>query len=160
MSRKAPHFSLVDQDGNTKTLNDYLGSWLVLYFYPKDNSPGCTREACAFRDEHAIIAQFGNAAIVGINKESVASHKKFAGKHRLNFSLLSDPTHKVTKAYGAWRKGKRRILDIAFATRRNTYIINPAGVIVKEYLGITPKNHAQDIINDLRDFQDGIKRQS
>ncbi len=79
-------------------------------FYPKDNSAGCTKEACAFRDEHGIIAQFGNAEIVGINKDSVASHKKFAEKHHLNFPLLSDPKYEITKAYGAWNANRARLL--------------------------------------------------
>ncbi len=153
MNQQAPNFKLLDQDGISRSLSDYLGKWLVLYFFPKDNSPGCTKEACAFRDEHAVIAQFGNAEIVGINKASVTDHKRFAAKHHLNFSLLSDPTHEVTKAYGAWRSGRARLIDKPFATRRNTYLINPEGVIVKEYLGVNPKNHAAEIIQDLQELQ-------
>ena len=153
MTRTAPSFKLPDQNGVITKLSDYRDRWLVLYFYPKDNTRGCTAEACAFRDEHAIISQFGNAAVVGVNKDSVASHKKFAVKHQLNFPLLSDPTHQVTKAYGAWRTGKPRLADAGFATRRNTYLINPKGKIVKEYLGINPKGHASRIISDLQSLQ-------
>lgn len=153
MDKVAPNFQLLNQDGVTRKLKDYRNRWLVLYFYPKDNSPGCTKEACAFRDEYSVIAQFGNADIIGINKDSVTSHKKFAEKHRLNFSLLSDPNHEVTKAYGAWKTGKVRLLDRPFATRRTTFIINPEGKIVKKYAGINPKHHAAVIINDLQALQ-------
>ncbi len=153
MNKPAPNFKLIDQDGIIRSLKDYRGKWLVLYFYPKDNSPGCTKEACVFRDEHAVIAQFGNTNIIGINKDSVASHKSFAQKHQLNFPLLSDPTHEVTKAYGAWKFSKSRLIDRVFATRRNTYIINPDAQIVKAYHGVNPKNHAAEIIQDLQELQ-------
>lgn len=89
--KQAPDFSLLDQDGITHHLSDYAGKWLVLYFYPKDDTPGCTTEACNFRDERDAIAEFGNAEVVGVSKDSVKSHRKFADKHGLNFTLLSDP---------------------------------------------------------------------
>jgi peroxiredoxin Q/BCP len=158
MNKPAPDFQLLDQDGISRKLSDYRGRWLVLYFYPKDDSAGCTKEACAFRDEHAAIAQFGNAEIVGVNKDSVASHKKFAQKHHLNFPLLSDSSREVSKAYGAWRGGKVQLLERPFATRRNTYLINPDGDIVKEYKGVQPRNHAAEIIQDLQDLQKLVKK--
>jgi peroxiredoxin Q/BCP len=147
MDKPAPDFSLPDQDGKIRSLSDYKGRWLVLYFYPRDNAVNCTREACAFRDEHAIIGQFGNAEVVGINKDSVASHKKFATKHHLNFLLLSDSSREITKAYGAWRSSPAKLFDRPFGTRRNTYIINPEGMIVKQYINVDPKNHTAQIIH-------------
>ena len=154
MNRTAPNFELPDQDGVTRKLSDYKGRWLVLFFYPRDNSLNCVREVCSFRNELAIIGQFGNASIIGVNKESVSRHKKFSDEQNLNFPLLSDETREVTKAYGAWRNGSAQIYDKIFATRRNTYIINPDGRIVKEYLGVSPKNHVTQIIKDLHAMQD------
>ncbi len=150
--KPAPDFSLYDQDNNLTSLSDYKNKWLVLYFYPKDNTPGCTTEACTFRDEREAIAEFGKAEIVGINKDSVNSHKKFAEKNKLNFKLLSDPDRKTVKEYGAWGPKKFLGRDF-FGISRNTYIINPDGMIVKEYLGVNPKTHAAQIIADLKKLQ-------
>lgn len=152
--KKAPPFSLPDQDDVVHTLDEYAGKWLVLYFYPKDNTPGCTVEACNFRDARDAIAEYGNAAVVGISKDSVKSHKKFADRHKLNFTLLSDQNHEVIEAYGAWQKKKfmgRSYMGIM----RNTYIINPDGFIVKEYQNVTPTSHAGEIIADLKQLQSG-----
>jgi peroxiredoxin Q/BCP len=151
--KKAPAFSLQDQDGVTRSLKDYLGGWVVVYFYPNDHSLNCTKEACNFRDEYRITSQFGNATIIGINKGSVESHKRFAERHHLNFPILSDPDHKVTSAYGAWRTTPVKFYDRPFGTRRNTYLVNPEGRIAKSYLGVNPNDHAQEVINDLQDLQ-------
>jgi peroxiredoxin Q/BCP len=151
--RLAPNFSLPDQNGVTKSLADYLGRWIVLYFYPHDKSLNCTREACNFRDEYRIISQFGDAEIIGINKGSVESHQRFAKKHHLNFTILSDAGHKVTSAYGAWRSSPAKLYDRPFGTRRNTYLINPAGEIVKTYLNVDPNKHAEQVISDLQILQ-------
>ncbi len=149
---KAPSFSLQDQDGTTKSLADYAGKWIVLYFYPKDDTPGCTTEACTFRDEREAIAELGNAEVIGISKDSVASHRKFADKHKLTFTLLSDPDHTTIEAYGAW--GPRKFMGREYlGTHRNTYIINPEGNIVKTYEGVNPKSHAVELIQDLRALQ-------
>ena len=149
---KAPSFSLQDQDDTTKTLADYVGKWVVLYFYPKDDTPGCTTEACSFRDEREVIAELGNAEVIGISKDSVASHRKFADKHELTFTLLSDPDHTTIEAYGAW--GPRKFMGREYlGTHRNTYIIDPEGNIVKKYEGVNPKQHAVELIKDLRDLQ-------
>jgi len=153
MTKKAPDFNLLDQDGTARTLADYKGRWLVLYFYPNDKSLNCKREACYFRDEQKIIAQFGDAAIVGINKGSVQSHKRFVERNHLNFPILSDPTHEVTEAYGAWRSSPVKWHDRPFATRRNTYLIDPKGNIAKEYIGVTPRGQVEMIINDLQELQ-------
>lgn len=150
--KPAPNFSLADQDGIIRTLADYAGGWLVLYFYPKDDTPGCSTEACNFRDERDAIADFGKAQIVGISKDSVRSHKKFAEKNSLNFTLLSDPDHTTIEAYGSW-KPKKFMGREFLGTERNTFIINPAGMIAKIYRGIDPKAHAAEIIADLQQLQ-------
>ena len=151
----APDFSLPDQDGITRSLSDYRGRWIVLYFYPKDNTPGCVMEACEFRDEHAIISQFGNASIIGISKDSVRSHKKFATEHHLNFPLLSDVDHKVLEAYGAW-KAKKFMGRAYMGVERTTVIINPKGLIIKTYENVVPKGHAAEIIDDLQQLQTSL----
>ena len=124
-----------------------------MYFYPKDDTPGCTTEACSFRDAESTIAEFGNAVVLGVNKDSVASHKKFAEKYNLQFTLLSDPNHAVIEAYGAWQEksmyGKKYL-----GIQRMTVIISPDGSIVKEYPKVTPKTHVAEIINDLKALQD------
>lgn len=153
INRTAPDFKLLDQEGNTRRLADYKGRWLVVYFYPDDRSLNCRREACFFRDEQKILAQFGNTGVVGINKGSVESHKHFSDKNHLNFPILSDPEHKITEAYGAWRSKPVKWHDRPWATRRNTYLVNPSGKIVKEYLGITPNGHVETIIQDLQKLQ-------
>ncbi len=152
--KQAPDFTLQDQDDTTRTLKDYAGKWLVLYFYPKDNTSGCTTEACNFRDERDAIAELGNAEVVGVSKDSVASHKKFAGKYGLSFTLLSDPDHVTIEAYDSW-KLKKFMGREYMGTERNTFIISPAGELVKEYQGVDPKSHAAEIIADLKQLQLG-----
>jgi peroxiredoxin Q/BCP len=150
--KQAPNFKLPDQDNKLRSLKDYSGKWLVIYFYPKDNTPGCTTEACNFRDEREAIAEFGNATVVGISKDSVASHKKFVEKHNLNFTLLSDESHEVIEAYDSW--GPKKFMGREYlGVHRNTFIVNPDGKIAKEYIGVNPKNHAGEIIKDLKDLQ-------
>lgn len=147
----APTFSLKDQDGNTHSLGDYAGKWVVLYFYPKDDTPGCTTEACSFRDEYDYIQEQG-AVVLGISKDSVASHKKFATKYNLHFPLLSDEEGETIKAYSAW--GERSMYGRKFfGIIRSTYIINPDGQIAKEYPKVTPKGHAVQIVKDLKALQ-------
>ena len=147
--KKAADFSLLDQDGNTKSLSDYRGKWVVLYFYPKDDTPGCTTEACNFRDERDEIEKQSGAVVVGVSKDSVESHKKFALKHHLNFTLLSDPEHKVIEAYDSWKE--RKFMGKEFmGTMRNTFLIDPGGNIAKEYRGVDPRSHADQILDDLK----------
>ncbi len=149
--RVAPPFSLPDQDGTIHKLSDYAGKWLVIYFYPKDDTPGCTTEACSFRDEYDYIKEHG-AVVLGISKDSVASHKKFAEKYNLHFPLLSDESTETIKAYNAW--GQRSLYGRLFmGIIRSTYIINPDGQIVKEYPKVTPKQHAVQIVKDLEILQ-------
>ena len=149
--KSAPQFSLPDQDGKLHNLSAYAGQWIVLYFYPKDDTPGCTTEACSFRDEYDYIKQNG-AVVLGMSKDSVASHKKFAEKYDLHFPLLSDESLDTTKAYGAY--GERSLYGRKFmGINRSTFIINPQGKIAKEYPEVTPKEHAVQIVKDLQLLQ-------
>jgi peroxiredoxin Q/BCP len=150
--RQAPDFNLADQTGTFRSLKDYAGSWLVLYFYPKDDTPGCTTEACNFRDARDSLAEIGNAKVLGVSKDTVAKHAKFIAKHKLNFSLLSDPEAEAIKAYDSW--GTKKFLGRSYeGILRNTFLINPEGQIVKEYLGVNPSKHAAEILTDLLAFQ-------
>ena len=145
---KAPDFSLKDQDGVTKTLADFAGKWLVLYFYPKDDTPGCTVEACSLRDANDELISAG-AQVVGISKDTSDSHQNFKAKHKLNFTLLSDPTGKTITAYGAWGKkmfGREGIL-------RKTFIISPEGEIKKTYGRVTPLGHGEQVLAELQRLQ-------
>jgi len=145
---KAPDFSLTDQDSKTRTLADFTGSWLVLYFYPKDDTPSCTVEACSLRDANDEIIALG-AQVVGISKDDTDSHRKFKAKHQLNFTLLSDPEGATIEAYDAWGKkmfGREGIL-------RKTFIINPTGEIVKTYGRVTSLGHGDQILTDLKRLQ-------
>jgi len=153
MKKLAPDFSLQDQDGTMRRLSDYQGKWLVIFFYPNDRTLNCTREACKFRDEYRVIQQFGGAEVIGINKASVDVHKKFTLRHKLQFPVLSDPKHLVTQAFGAWRQGPVKWYGQAFGTRRHTYLIDPDGKIVKEYLNVDPTNHVMQVISDLQALQ-------
>lgn len=125
---------------------------MVLYFYPKDDTPGCTLEACSFRDERESIASLGNAEVIGVSKDSVASHKKFADKYNLNFTLLSDETAETINAYGAWQE-KSMFGKKYMGIQRMTVIISPGGYIVKEYPKANPRKHAAEIIRDLMTLQ-------
>lgn len=144
----APAFSLEDTDGAIHSLNDYSGKWIVLYFYPKDDTPGCTIEACSLRDACDEIAMLG-AEIIGVSQDDASAHEAFKAKHTLNFTLLSDPSRQAIEAYDAWGKkmfGKEGIL-------RKTFIINPKGTVVKVYGRVMPLGHGEQIITDLRALQ-------
>jgi peroxiredoxin Q/BCP len=144
---KAKDFELPDQKGATHKLSDYKGKWVVLYFYPKDNTPGCTKEACSFRDSFTKLQALG-VQVLGVSKDSVSSHKKFAEKYNLNFPILSDESTKVIKIYNAW--GEKKFMGRTFeGTLRTTYLINPKGKIEKVYKNVNPLNHASQIISDL-----------
>jgi len=146
---KAPDFSLPDQSGTLRTLSEFAGKWVVLYFYPKDDTPGCTIEACSFRDAESAIAEFGNAVVIGVSKDSAASHAKFATKHNLNFILLSDESTRIIDSYGAWQE-KSMFGKKYMGIQRMTLLIDPSGNIVKTYPKVNPKNHALEIIKDLK----------
>ena len=133
---KAPNFSLSDQNGIIHSLADYAGSWLVIYFYPKDDTPGCTREACDFRDSYSILLEKG-VKVLGVSKDTVRSHEKFSNKFTLPFPLLSDPDHSVLDAFGAW--GEKKFMGKIFnGILRKTFIIDPHGEIVKTYDAVNP----------------------
>ncbi len=145
---KATDFSLPDQNGKIHTLSQYRGKWVVLYFYPKDNTPGCTKEACNFRDSFRVLEKMG-AVILGVSKDSVESHLKFVKKYGLNFPILSDPEKEVIKKYKAW--GKKKFLGKEFeGTLRTSYLIDPEGEIKKVYAKVNPLSHAGEIIKDLK----------
>ncbi len=148
---KAPDFTLPDQNGKMHRLTDYKGKWLLVYFYPKDDTPGCIKEACSFRDASEDYKKRG-VSVVGISKDSVKSHDKFANKYSLNFTILSDESLETIKAFGAWGKKKLygREYDGVF---RNTYLINPEGEIVKKYEKVHPEVHSEEILEDLDTFQ-------
>lgn len=143
----AHDFSLPDQDDKMHKLSDYHGKWVVLYFYPKDDTPGCTKEACNFRDSlHELHSK--NVVILGVSKDSVKSHKKFADKYSLNFPLLSDENREVIDKYDAW--GKKKFLGKEFeGVLRKTYLINPEGEVAKVYENVNPTVHAGEILGDL-----------
>lgn len=143
----APDFSLPDQGGKIHNLVDYRGKWVVLYFYPKDNTPGCTKEACGFRDTAGDYAA-KNAVILGVSKDSVASHQKFMTKYSLNFPLLSDETKQVIEMYGAW--GMKKFMGSEFAgVKRITYLLDPDGKISRIHLHVDPVVHAAEIIREI-----------
>lgn len=147
---QAPDFSLPDQNGNIHTLKQYKGKWVVVYFYPKDSTPGCTKEACSFRDGRSFLEDAG-AVVLGISKDSVASHKKFADTHKLNFTLLSDTSTETIQAFGAW--GKKKFMGREYmGINRNTYLIDPKGEIVKEYIGVNPLTHVKNVLEDLEEL--------
>jgi peroxiredoxin Q/BCP len=142
--RKAPAFSLPDQDGRLHRLKDYAGRLLVLYFYPKDDTPGCTKEACAFRDALPDLTK-GKAAVLGVSVLDVASKAKFARKHRLNFSLLADPEHEVVEKYGAWKK-KSLYARTYMGVARMTYLIGRDGRVARRWDNVKVEGHARDVL--------------
>lgn len=143
----APGFTLPDQNGAPRRLAEWSGRWVVLYFYPKDDTPGCTTEACSFRDDISLISALG-AQVVGISVDDTASHKAFAEKHRLPFPLLSDASAAVARQYGALSDWL--VMKVA---KRYTFIIDPAGRIAKVYLSVDPSRHSQEIVADLKLLQ-------
>lgn len=144
---KAPDFELEDQNGKKHKLSDYRGKQVVLYFYPKDLTPGCTVEACQFRDRKADITKKG-AVILGISNDSVKSHKKFEAKEKLNFTLLSDPKKEVVKTYGVW--GKKVFMGQHYmGINRTTFLIDKNGVIKKVFEKVSPKGHDEEILAEL-----------
>lgn len=144
---KAPDFSLPDKDGNTVRLSDFQGKKVVLYFYPKDNTPGCTRQACAFA---ASYEQFKaqDVTVIGISKDSAASHQKFAQKYDLPFILLSDPELQAIQAYGVWQE-KKLYGKVSMGVVRTTYIINKQGIIEKVMPKVKPDTNAAEILQYL-----------
>jgi len=140
---QAPAFELQDQDGATHSLKDYQGRWLVLYFYPKDDTPGCTKEACGFRDASDGLAAL-DAAVIGVSADDAAAHRKFAQKYELNFPLLVDPEKSVLEGYGAWTEKQmygKRYMGVA----RITYLIDPDGRIAQVWPKVKAEGHADEV---------------
>lgn len=147
---KAPIFTLPDQEGKNHTLTDYKGKWVILYFYPKDDTPGCTKEACEFRDNTEEYNK-RNAIVLGVSKDSLQSHKKFAAKHQLLFPILSDESLVTIKAYSAW--GEKKFMGRTYnGILRKTFLIGPDGEIKKEYPKVFPLGHAAEILRDIDSF--------
>ena len=144
---KAPAFALADKDGNIVKLEDFTGKKLVLYFYPKDNTPGCTRQACAFASLYEGFKD-KDVAVVGVSKDSTASHQKFAEKYDLPFVLLSDPELEAIKAYDVWQE-KKMYGKVSFGVVRTTYIIDENGIIEKTMPKVKPDTNAIDILEYL-----------
>jgi peroxiredoxin Q/BCP len=143
---KAPAFDAVDQDGNPISLKDYNGQKLVLYFYPKDDTPGCTAEACNLRDNYALLLKKGYK-IVGVSADDDRSHKKFIEKYVLPFPLIPDKDKKILKAYGAW--GKKKLYGKEYeGILRTTYVISEKGIIEKVFSKVNTKNHTEQILGN------------
>ncbi len=144
----APPFTLLDEHGTPHRLRDYAGKWVILYFYPKDDTPGCTVEACSIRDARDTLAAMG-AEVIGVSRDEASSHEKFKARHSLNFTLLTDADAVAMNAYGAWGKkqfGREGVL-------RKTFIINPKGQVVKVYGRVTPLGHGDALVAELTRLQ-------
>ena len=141
---KAPAFSLEDQSGKTVKLSDFKGKTVVLYFYPKDDTPGCTREACAFRDEHSALQKAG-AVVLGVSPDSGPSHAKFAGKYKLPFPLLADTDHAVSEKYGAW--GEKSLYGRKFVgITRSTFLIDGSGKVARVWPKVKVDGHVDEVL--------------
>jgi thioredoxin-dependent peroxiredoxin len=143
----APQFTLPSQEGAPVSLSDFRGKWVVLYFYPKDQTPGCTREAHNFQADQVKYAEH-NAVVLGVSVDSVDSHKKFCAKEGLNFKLLADTAHTVTKAYGSLTN-----LGVAKFASRHTFLIDPNGKVAKVYTSVDPAHHSAELLDQLHQLQ-------
>ena len=147
----APAFNLQDQNGDWHTLEDYQDQWLAVYFYPRDDTPGCTKEACNFRDNIYAFKAIG-AAVVGISVDDVESHKEFSDKYKLPFTLLADEDSETAKAYGVLRDYK--LVKLA---SRQSFLVNPEGKIAKHYEDVDPDTHTDEVLADIKGFMGEAK---
>lgn len=145
----APEFKLQDQNGKWHELKDYQGKWVALYFYPKDQTPGCTTQACEFRDNIFAFRDAG-AVILGVSVDDVESHKKFSEKHGLPFPILADSDKVVAKQYGVLK----RFLGVTELAKRDTFLIDPQGKIVRHYADVDPKGHSQVVLKDIKELSE------
>lgn len=145
---KAPDFALADKDGNVVKLSDFAGKKVVVYFYPKDSTPGCTRQACAFAAAYGEYEKLG-VPVIGISKDSVKSHQNFAAKQNLPFVLLSDPERQAIEAYGVWQE-KKLYGKVSMGVVRSTFVIDENGVIEKVFAKVKPDTNATEILDYLR----------
>jgi peroxiredoxin Q/BCP len=147
IGKKAPDFLLPDQNDVNHKLSEYLGKWVLLYFYPRDNTPGCTKEACGIRDSYAEYKK-NKVVVLGVSTDSVKSHKKFEEKYGLPFTLLADPDKKVVTLYNVY--GEKKFMGRTFmGTKRTSFLIDKKGKIVKIYEKVKPEEHAGEVINDI-----------
>lgn len=146
---RAPAFTLPDKEGAPVSLSDFAGKRVVLYFYPKDNTPGCTRQACAFAAAYEAFKTL-DAVVIGVSRDSAASHQKFADKHGLPFILLSDPELTAIQAYGVWQE-KKLYGKVSMGVVRTTYVIGPDGVIEKVMPKVKPDTNAEEVLSYLRE---------
>ncbi len=148
IGKPAPSFTLLDQKEQERSLTEFKGKWVVLYFYPKDDTPGCTKEACMIAEVYGEFASLG-AVVLGVSADSPASHRTFIEKYKLPFTLLSDPKTEMIKSYGAWKRKLlfgRKFLGI----QRMTYLIDTEGNVARVYPNVDPASHALQLLNDLK----------
>ncbi len=146
----APEFELEDQQGNNHKLSDYRGHWVLLYFYPKDDTPGCTTEACSIRDNWSVLQELG-VTVLGVSTDTVKSHAKFVDKYKLPFTLLADEQKEVVEAYGVW--GLKKFMGREYmGTNRVSYLIDPEGKVAKVYETVKPAQHVQQVVEDLKNL--------
>jgi len=147
IKQKAPAFSLPNENEKVHTLKGYLGKWILLYFYPKDDTPGCTKEACGIRDAYKEYKKAG-IVVLGVSKDSPKSHKKFIEKYSLPFTLLADVDTSVMKKYGVW--GLKKFMGREYmGTKRMSFLINPKGKVIKVYDQVKPADHAEEVLEDV-----------
>lgn len=146
-----PDISFTDEEGNPHTFAEYTGKWLVIYFYPKDNTPGCTLEAEGFRDLHEKFGEH-HAVVFGVSKDSCASHQTFIAKKNLPFMLIADTDHALMEAFGTW--GERTFMGKKYmGTSRSTFLVDPEGTIVRVWETVKPAGHPEEVLESLRDLQ-------
>jgi len=149
--KSAPSFSLPDQTGKVHSLSDYKGKWVLLYFYPKDDTPGCTTEACGFRDNLPNFKKI-DAVVLGVSGDNVKSHEKFVSKYKLPFTILADENKEVIKKYGVW--GEKKFMGRTYmGINRISFLIDPKGNIAKIYEKVKPADHPQQVLEDLQELQ-------
>lgn len=148
IGKKAPDFTLLDQNGNTVSLSDYKGKKVILYFYPRDNTPGCTKQACGFAEHYPQFMEKG-AVVLGVSKDSVASHKKFEEKYQLPFTLISDPELVAIQAYDVWKEKNmygKKVMGVV----RTTYLIDEEGMIVKAFGKVKAADNPIQMLNEIQ----------
>lgn len=146
---QAPNFSLPDENGNSRTLSEFKGKPVVLYFYPKDDTPGCTTEACNFRDDYGVYQKNG-VVILGVSPDDARSHAKFKNKYDLPFTLLADEGHKVCSAYGVW--GLKKLMGREYeGVLRTTFVIGPDGKVLKVFEGVKPEGHSAQVLEAIKE---------
>lgn len=144
----APDFSLLDQNGTEHTLKQYRGKWIILYFYPKDDTPGCTVEACSFRDNFAALRR-SSVVVLGVSVDPVKKHAKFVKKYDLPFTLLADEEKTVVNLYGVW--GKKKFMGREYmGTNRVSFLIDPKGKLIKIYDPVKPAEHVEEVLSDMK----------